>query len=148
MYAKACLGILCCLWSLSGMALTISLDVTMDVYEEYSPEDYEEALVMAEGWRVETNEYEEKTYHQTFLLQESDIPFKKWLGSAWIEIDKNFVLGTGIGVGDWDGHSYAELELPRRSDGKILPLSPITLEISGGDNVWGFGAQVRVAVFE
>ena len=146
-HAKASLAIVCCLLSLGGFARTISLDVTMSVSEDFNEEAYEKAKVMAHGWTVEVDEYDERIFRQSLRFDESDIPFKKWLGSAWVGIDENFVLSVGIGVGDWDGFSYADFELPRHN-GKILPLPPVEFTYSGGDNYWGFSAQVRLTVLK
>ena len=104
---------------------------------------------MADGWTVEKDEYGWNVFRQIFKVKESDIPFKEWIGPAWIGIDENFVVSTGIGVGDWDASSETHFQLPR-FNGTILALPPFMLETSGGDHSsgsWGFKSQVEVTVF-
>ena len=122
----------------------------MDIYEEYGLEDeYDEKTLAADGWTIETNEYDEKVYRLQVNLQESDIPFSRSIGSGWVKIDRNFVLSTGISVGDADAGSEADFELPRLN-GSIIPFSPITISCNGGDyagGYWSFYVEIEMTVF-
>ena len=143
------LGILCCFLSASTSARTIVLDVTMDAYEDFEAEEYGKAKAMANGWTVETDEYDMFTYHFQVKLEESDIPFIKWLGAAYVEIDKNFVLGVGMSIGDADAGTEFRFELPRLNN-RLAPLPPVTIESSGGDYAsgnWSMDAEIRLSVF-
>ena len=149
MWAKIYSGIVCYLLSLSVAAGTIALDVTLDVYEQSYPEDYAEKVLLADGWRIEMDKYGNPSYRLQIKLTESDIPFFKELGGAFIKIDQNFVVSMGMSVGDADAGTEASFTLPRKK-GKVLPLSPVTIESSGGDyasGAWSFRGRIEIEVF-
>ena len=148
MYAKICLGILCCIFSSGAMARTIALDITLDIYEMSGFEKYSKDII-ADGWSVEADEYGDAVYRLQVNLQESEIPFAKWLGGGFVKIDKDFVLSMGISVADADASVLASFELPR-TNGQISPLSSLTVKCSGGDHAggtWYFYGQTDIEVF-
>ena len=157
MYTRVCLGILCSLLSLSAVARTIALDVTVKTY--VAPLDqpymeYDEAALTADGWVVEEwgqGEYDDSVFHLSVELDESEIPFARRLEhhGVYIIIDKNFVLQMGISAWDADAVATVSFELPRLN-GQLSNLSPITLGCSGGDyasGMWSFHSTAHLEVF-